>query len=166
MSRNRYENLRALVVDDNRHMRTLLRGLLYALKFRRVFEATNGEEGLKLLTAEQPNLVITDYSMRPIDGIAFAKIVRQIDPPLNRTPIVMISGHTERRFVEEVRDAGIGEFLCKPITAGDLELRLAEIVERPRPFVKSAGFLGPDRRRHRSVYGGIDRRRRADADSR
>jgi hypothetical protein len=49
--------------------------------------------------------------------------------------------------VEAARDAGVTEFLAKPITAHDLFSRIAEIVERPRGFVRCESYFGPDRRR-------------------
>jgi DNA-binding response OmpR family regulator len=62
-------------------------------------------------------------------------------------PIIMITGHTEKYRVEEARDAGVTEFLAKPITAHNLFARIAEIVERPRAFVRCTDYFGPDRRR-------------------
>jgi hypothetical protein len=49
--------------------------------------------------------------------------------------------------VEAARDAGVTEFLVKPITAHSLFSRIAEIIERPRAFVRCEGYFGPDRRR-------------------
>jgi DNA-binding response OmpR family regulator len=64
-------------------------------------------------------------------------------------PIIMVTGHTERPRVEAARDAGVTDFLAKPITVNNLIARLAEIVERPRPFVKCETYFGPDRRRRK-----------------
>jgi two-component system chemotaxis response regulator CheY len=47
----------------------------------------------------------------------------------------------------QARDAGVTEFLVKPFTARDLYRRLYQIIERPRQFVRSEDFFGPDRRR-------------------
>ena len=71
----------------------------------------------------------------------------------------MITGHTEKHRVEAARDAGVTEFLAKPITAANLFARIAEIVERPRAFVRSDSYFGPDRRRHQQDdYAGPWRR--------
>ena len=50
--------------------------------------------------------------------------------------------------MEAARDAGVTEFLAKPITAQNLFARITEILERPRAFVRCNGYFGPDRRRH------------------
>ncbi|MBU6298344.1 MAG: response regulator, partial [Alphaproteobacteria bacterium] len=92
---------------------------------------------------------------------AFTREVRtSAQSPNPYVPIIMVTGHTERHRVETARDAGVTEFLAKPITAQNLFLRIAEIVERPRSFVRCNGYFGPDRRRHADeTYKGPWRRR-------
>ncbi|MDE2182376.1 MAG: response regulator [Alphaproteobacteria bacterium] len=149
MSGATFENLKALVVEDNAHMRVLLRSLMTALGLKQVYEAEDGAEGFQLLRDCRPDLVLTDLSMAPIDGIAFTQQVRlSPDSPNPYVPIIMVTGHTERHRVEAARDAGVTEFLAKPITTQNLFLRIAEIVERPRPYVRCKTYFGPDRRRH------------------
>jgi len=62
-------------------------------------------------------------------------------------PIIMMTGHTDRENIETARDAGITEFLAKPFTAKGLHTRLVNLIEQPRPFVRTSTFFGPDRRR-------------------
>ena len=144
-----FDFLRALVIEDNAHMRTLLRSLMHALGIKQVIECADGATGYDELRAKRPDFVLTDLSMKPIDGIEFTKLVRTAqDSPNPCVRIVMVTGHTERARVEAARDAGVTEFLAKPITAQNLLLRIAEIVERPRSFVRCDTYFGPDRRRH------------------
>jgi CheY-like chemotaxis protein len=148
MSGKQFFHLKALVVEDNPHMRELLRTLLNALGIKQVLEAADGTEAFKQLCEHKPDLVLTDLSMKPMDGIEFTKLVRgSQDAPNPYVPIVMVTGHTERRHVEAARDAGVTEIIAKPITVQGLFSRIAEIVERPRPFVRADEFFGPDRRR-------------------
>jgi len=145
-----YDHLRALVVEDNPHMRSLLRSLLHAFGIKQVAEAEDGHTAYAELCERMPDFVLTDLSMSPVDGIAFTKRVRtDLESPNAYVPIIMVTGHTERPRVEAARDAGVTEFIAKPITPQNLMLRLAEIVERPRPFVKCETYFGPDRRRRR-----------------
>ena len=155
-----YEHLRALVVEDNPHMRALLRSLLYALGIKNVHEASDGATGFDELRKSQADLVLTDLSMVPTDGIALTKRIRADDASPNPyVPIIMVTGHTERPRVEAARDAGVTEFLAKPITVANLMARLTEIVDRPRSFVKCESYFGPDRRRRRNTdYTGPWRR--------
>lgn len=161
MSGGAFEHLKALVVEDNQHMRTLLRSLLNALGITQVLEANDGEEAFSLLRDKQPDLILSDLSMTPMDGIAFVREVRTSSTSPNPyIPIIMVTGHTERHRVEAARDAGATEVLAKPITAGNLFQRIGEIVDRPRAFVKCPSYFGPDRRRHADEeYAGPFRRR-------
>jgi CheY-like chemotaxis protein len=141
-------SLRALVVEDNVHMRALIRSVLFALGFKTAVEAKDGDEAFAILCEQSIDLILTDLSMIPVDGIAFTRRVRT-DPqsPNPYVPIIMVTGHTERHRVEAARDAGITEFLAKPVTLQKLLLRVLEIVERPRAFIRCADYFGPDRRR-------------------
>jgi CheY-like chemotaxis protein len=156
-----FDHLKALVVDDNAHMRTLLRSLLQALGLPQVYEAVDGATGFAELRERRPDFVFTDLSMTPVDGIEFTRLVRLgKDSPNPYIPIIMVTGHTERQRVEAARDAGVTEFLAKPITAQNILTRIAEIVDRPRPFVRCDNYFGPDRRRRRDEsYTGPWRRR-------
>ncbi len=148
MSGATFDHLKALIVEDNVHMRTLLRSLLAALGISHVYEAADGADALAALRDKAPDMILTDLSMKPVDGIAFTRSVRlSRDSPNPYVPIIMITGHTERHKVEAARDAGVTEFLAKPITAQGLFLRIVEIVERPRAYVRCASYFGPDRRR-------------------
>jgi len=167
MSGATFEYLRALIVEDNAHMRALLRSLLSALGIGEICEAADGEQAFACLNQIKPDLVLTDLSMEPVDGIAFTQRIRNApESPNPYLPVIMITGHTERELVLAARDAGVTEFLAKPITMQNLFLRIAETVDRPRPFVRCAGYFGPDRRRHDDAFHPGPWRRQADAEMR
>lgn len=160
MSGAGFENLKTLIVEDNAHMRSLLRALLNSAGIKDIADAPNGAAAIHLLRERKSDLVLTDMAMQPMDGIEFTRHVRTSElSPNPFVPIVMITGHTEKHRVEAARDAGVTEFLAKPITAANLFARIAEIVERPRAFVRSDSYFGPDRRRHQQDdYAGPWRR--------
>jgi two-component system, chemotaxis family, chemotaxis protein CheY len=148
MSGAAFENLKVLIVEDNQHMRSLLRSLLNSVGIREIAEANNGGSALTVLREKKCDLVLSDLAMKPMDGLEFSRAVRTSEKSANPfVPIIMITGHTERHRVEAARDAGVTEFLAKPITAQSLFSRVAEIMERPRAFVRTEGYFGPDRRR-------------------
>jgi DNA-binding response OmpR family regulator len=112
----------------------------------------------------QPDFVITDLSMVPMDGVAFTQSVRRsTNEHVRVLPIIMVTGHTERRRVEAARDAGVTEILAKPVTAASLMHRIEEIILRPRPYVSSPNYFGPCRRRQRNPYYAGPFRRSTDA---
>ena len=160
MSGAGFENLKALIVEDNAHMRSLLRALLSSAGVKDIAEASNGQNAIEALRERKSDLVLSDLAMKPMDGLEFTRYVRNHDHSPNPfVPIIMISGHTEKYRVEAARDAGVTEFLAKPITAQNLFTRITEIIERPRAFVRCEGYFGPDRRRHQNDdYAGPWRR--------
>jgi two-component system chemotaxis response regulator CheY len=163
MTSPNFANVKTLIVDDNRNMRMLLRTMLQAVGIQQIFEAGDGETGFAELVNCKPDIVITDLSMEPLDGIAFTQKVRQSkQSPDPFVAILMVTGHTERARIEAARDAGVTEFLAKPITAQSLLGRLAIIVEKPRPFVRCDVYFGPDRRRRAANSANGPRRRRDD----
>ena len=101
--------------------------------------------------------------MGPLDGISFTRRVRNDPSSANQfTPVILMTGFTEKRRVMEARDAGITEFLVKPFNARDLYRRMAQIIEKPRQFVRSEDFFGPDRRRKSDKDYSGERRRGED----
>jgi two-component system, chemotaxis family, chemotaxis protein CheY len=142
------QNAKILIVDDMVPMQTLLRSLLGIFGFRDIEIARNGEEGFEKFCMFQPDLVLADWIMSPIDGIEMTQMIRNDPRSPNRfTPIILMTGYSSRMHVEEARDKGVTEFVVKPFTARDLFSKLEHIIEKPRQFVDADSFFGPDRRR-------------------
>lgn len=160
MVRVDFTKLRILVVDDNAHMRRIVRTLLHGFGSREVYEAEDGAAGLEMFTTHLPDIIIVDWAMPIFDGIELAQMIRQPDAKGNPyAPIIMLTGHSEKRRVTMARDAGITEFLAKPISAKGLYQRILNVVANPRPFIKTKTYFGPDRRRNNSnTYIGPERR--------
>jgi CheY-like chemotaxis protein len=161
-----FAKLRFLVIDANAHMRRIMRTLLHGFGAREVYEAEDGASGLEAFTHYVPDIVITDWAMPIFDGLELTQMIRQ--PGANSNPyvaIVMLTGHSEKKRVTAARDAGITEFLAKPISAKGLYERIVNVVASPRPFIKTKNYFGPDRRRMASPnYSGPERRKGGKAD--
>lgn len=141
-------------------MMELTKSLLETFGIEDVQGAKDGEEGFQKFCKRNHDLVIADWMMKPMDGISFTRLVRN-DPrsPNQFVPIILVTGFSEKRRVVQARDAGVTEFLVKPFNARDLYRRISQIIERPRQFVRSEDFFGPDRRRKASDrYKGPERR--------
>ena len=140
--------LQILLVDDNPHMRTIASAVLKSAGIRKVLEASDGGTGLQMLRDHAVDLAIVDYNMFPLDGVEFTRLVRNSPDSANPyLPIIMMTGHSGKQRVYEARDAGVTEFLAKPITAKGVLDRIQSVIWKPRPFVKTEGYFGPDRRR-------------------
>src|SRR6202140_4008072 len=121
MVRIDFNRLRFLVIDDNAHMRRILRTLLHGFGARDVYEAEVGASGLEVFTHYIPDIIIPDGAMPIFDGLELTQMVRQ--PGANSNPyvaIIMLTGHSEKKRVVSAREAGVTEFLAKPIRAKGL----------------------------------------------
>lgn len=156
-----FGSLVVLIVDDNRHMRTLIRGLLGAFHIRKVHEAEDGGAALKMLQTTSIDIIITDLQMSPIDGLELTRMIRNASDSRDPfVPIIMVSAFTEPAWIVNARNAGITEFLAKPVSAAHLYRRIHAVIHSPRPFVRVKNYFGPDRRRHWDLdFDGDDRRR-------
>ena len=149
MVRIDFNRLRFLVIDDNAHMRRIVRTLLHGFGARDVYEAEDGAAGLDAFTHYVPDIVLTDWAMPIFDGLELTQMIRQPGANANPfVPIIMVTGHTEKARVTAARDAGVTEFLAKPISAKALYQRIVNVVANPRPFIKTKTYFGPDRRRN------------------
>jgi len=161
MVRIDFSHLRILVVDDNAHMRRIVRTLLSGFGVRDIYEADNGATGLEAFNQFVPDIIITDWAMPGFDGIELTQMIRQ--PGANANPyvaVIMMTGHTEKHRVTAARDAGITEIVVKPVSAKALYQRIVNIVVNPRDFIKTPTFFGPDRRRFINPnYAGPERRK-------
>ena len=142
------KSLTILLVDDNQHMRAIAAAILQSAGCRSIIEVSDGSAGLEAMRERPCDLAIVDFNMFPMDGVEFTRLVRNssdsADPYL---PIIMMTGHSEKSRVVEARDAGVTEFVVKPITAKAIIDRINAVIFRPRPFIKTDDYFGPDRRR-------------------
>ncbi|MBB5773157.1 CheY-like chemotaxis protein [Brevundimonas vesicularis] len=154
------KSLNVLLVDDNQNMRAIAAAVLHSADIRNVYEAAEGATAFDLLRRHAIDLAIVDFNMFPLDGVEFTRLVRTSpDSPNPFLPIIMMTGHSERSRVYEARDAGVTEFIVKPITAKAVLDRLNAVIMRPRPFIKADGYIGPCRRRRDTPdYAGPHRR--------
>ncbi len=73
--------------------------------------------------------------------------------------MVAIGNSISGRPTRTAHDAGITEFIAKPLSAKTLMARVTAVIEHPRPFIRSTQYFGPNRRRRRtSDYDGPERR--------
>jgi two-component system chemotaxis response regulator CheY len=149
-----------LVVEDSGFMAKLLRAILRGLAVGRVEECLQPKDVLNYVREFQPDIVFMDLEMPELDGFEVTKALRTSDETPNPfVPIVMVTAHTKRIDVIKARDAGVTEFLAKPVSAKSVYEHLAACIESPRPFIKTKTYYGPDRRRRSEPYDGAERRR-------
>jgi HD-like signal output (HDOD) protein len=116
-----------LIVDDERGVLSSLRRLFLDEPYEIHF-ATNGQEGLELLRKISIDLVISDFRMPVMDGVAFLREVRNIDPRAIR---VLLSGYADAKVVAAAFAEGcVLQFLPKPWNDDDLRTIVRAALEQ------------------------------------
>jgi CheY-like chemotaxis protein len=160
MSGYRFDRLKILVVDDNAHMRKLVVTILQAFGVIQIYEAESGERAWAILREANPDVLVLDWMMEGMSGLDLVAMIRtDAQTPNPFVPVIMLSGHTHIDMVRKARDAGINEFIAKPVSVKTMMNRLLAVIENPRPFVRTKSYFGPCRRRRGAAeYQGPERR--------
>jgi CheY-like chemotaxis protein len=156
----RYDGLRVLVVDDNLHMRVLVTAVLSAFGIHDIVEASSADEAWAAMLEKPADIIFVDWGLIGMSGLDLTEKFRN-DPasPNPFVPIVMLTGHTSDERMRAARDAGVHEFLTKPVSSKGLMACLETVIENPRPFVRTETYFGPCRRREANpAYDGPERR--------
>lgn len=131
---------KVLVVDDDpvvgESFNRVLSGKGYA-----VITASNGEEALAKLKAEQYDLVFTDLRMPGMDGLEVAERVKAKQP---WTPVVIVTGYGSGPSEERAWAAGVSDFLNKPLSPEMIEDSAARaLAHAPMPATPIAAAVAP-----------------------
>ena len=155
-----------LLVEDNQYIAHLLGSMLKALRIGRVLRARGGGEAKALIdsrisamSGQSIDIILSDWHMDPVDGLDLLKWVRSHrHDDVRFLPFIMITASPELHRVRLARDAGVTAFLRKPVSVDSVVRRLREVIERPRPFIRTESYFGPDRRHQQLPFNGPERR--------
>ncbi len=121
-------NLKILLVDDEEDFRKILgvriRGWGYDF-----IEADSGKEAIDMLACQQSDIIILDYLMPDMDGVATLKEIRKLN---NKIPVIMFTAHLHEKIIAEVKELGVCAFVPKTsaysdtIAALEAALKMAE----------------------------------------
>ena len=119
-------NIRILVVDDSPTIRELTKIFLKDLEFTNVEEAADGSNALEKLKSEVFDLVITDWNMPKLSGLDLLKAIRA-DDKMKKIPVLMVTSVAEKENVIQAAQAGINDYMLKPISAEVLKSKIDKI---------------------------------------
>ncbi|MBK8944411.1 MAG: response regulator [Ignavibacteriae bacterium] len=122
-----------LIVDDNSDVRSYIKEQIE--NEYKIFEASNGEEGIKKAEAEIPDLIITDVMMPKIDGYQFCKKIRSNDKT-SHIPIIMLTAKAALDDKIEGLETGIDAYLTKPFSAKELIVRVKNLIYQRKQLRK------------------------------
>ena len=115
-----------LSIDDSKTIRLLLARLFRPFACE-LLEAANGEEGLAVATREKPDLIILDYNMPVMDGLAMLRKLRE-DATLKRTPVIMLTADSGLQSLATVARLGVRDYVTKPFREEELLVKAGRII--------------------------------------
>ena len=158
---------RVLIVEDYKFISDLLFSCLSEMGVGQILAANDGESAQekilnynKVESSSNIDVVVLDWLMPGMGGDELLKWIRSHDSEsIKFLPIIICSAYTSRELVEDSRDFGATEVMVKPVSAEKLAMRIQHVIDKPRAFIQSETFFGPDRRRRTEPFKGEDRRK-------
>jgi DNA-binding response OmpR family regulator len=117
-----------LVIDDEPSLRDMLEDILTMEGFQ-VVTAVNGEDGLKKIYKENPDLILLDCSMPVLDGYEVLERMRK-DPVLYSKPVIMLTVLSGEYDEIKGLELGADDYITKPFRTAQLLARINSVIER------------------------------------
>lgn len=121
--------MKILVIDDFPTMRKIIRSLLGELGYTDIDEAENGLEGLKAMRATNYDLVVSDWNMPTLDGVAMVQQMRKM-PELKQIPVLMVTAEAKREQIIYAAQSGVNGYIVKPFNGPTLKEKIDKIMIR------------------------------------
>jgi CheY-like chemotaxis protein len=141
------ERSRLLLVDDNPQALAVESAMFRGFGVHRQYKAGSASEAINIVSTREVDLIVMDGAMPDMDGYDFVRWLRNEAPgDAAHIPVILLTGHAARHVVEKSRDCGANFVVSKPFTPQVLLQRVYWVAKDERAFVRSQGYVGPDRR--------------------
>ena len=130
MQENNFINMAmVLIIDQDKFSRTLAKNALHQIGIKNIKEADNTLEAMELINNYNFNVILLEQNISDKSGIEFAKELKNHSNNLiNEIPIIMITSDTKEKTVIDAKNAGIDEYLIKPISTLALKKRISNVL--------------------------------------
>jgi CheY-like chemotaxis protein len=119
--------MNVVIIDDDPVSLTVMREIVAKLPQCAVVAFDNATTALDHCLDSPPDLVIVDYMMPVLDGVAFSRVLR-MSRPTHAVPIVMVSAAIDSGILRSALQQGVDEFLRKPFTFVELQTCVSELL--------------------------------------
>ncbi|MEC8584065.1 MAG: response regulator [Pseudomonadota bacterium] len=123
-------DINVLVADDYNTMLRIVRTFLRQIAFKNIPEDNNGEEALEKLRTGYYGLVISDWNVSSMSGLALVEAVRA-DAALAHLPFMLVTAEGKAEKVVAAKAAGFDNYIVKPFNAATLERKISAVL-KPR----------------------------------
>ena len=103
-------NFTILYVEDDMDTQELIKNILEC-SFKKVFVASDGQEGLKVYQEEQPDIVLSDISMPKMDGLQMSEMIKELNP---KQLIALFTAFNEPAYLQKAAELEIDTYIMKP----------------------------------------------------
>lgn len=110
------KELKIIVAEDETLVALSIIAQLRELKYQVIGDARDGVEAIELCGRLQPDLVVMDINMPRLNGIEAAKIIQE----KWQIPVVIVSGYSDEKLIEDATEVGVISYLIKPVTKQNL----------------------------------------------
>lgn len=118
--------MKILSVDDSKTIRMIVKRTFAPFDCT-VLEAANGEEGLAVAAAENPDLIVLDITMPVMDGVTMlGKLKERAD--LKSIPVIMLTAESGRENVAYIAKLGVRDYLVKPFKDDQLIEKVKRVI--------------------------------------
>lgn len=131
-----YQSLLVLVVEDHDMIRDIVTSILRTIGFRKIRGASNGQNALRIVTDEHPDLIICDITMDVMDGFQFVEAAHKLADTAQRMglstekriPTIFLTAHANAEFVARAKQLGVDAYVIKPVKRDVLEARIRHVL--------------------------------------
>lgn len=158
---NALRKLKVLIADPDAYLARIMEDMLRAAGITTVAMSHTYDDACMLLRRMDLDVLLADWMREPdrADGWSLLDEVRlSPESPKPELPIVLCTPDAEYGQIIEARDHGASEIIIKPVAPAQLIEKLQSACFKPRPFISTAAYTGPDRRRKRRAWDAAERR--------
>ncbi|HEX6956643.1 MAG TPA: response regulator [Ferrovibrio sp.] len=120
-------SLPVLVVDDHRTMRAVIAARLRQIGFQDIDTIDDPVSALTMLGQKRYGVILSDWNMAPMDGLAFLRAVRQA-PETRTVPFIMVTAEARPENIMAAKRLGVDGYIAKPFDTALLKSRLAAVL--------------------------------------
>ncbi|MGB8603130.1 MAG: response regulator [Rhizomicrobium sp.] len=118
--------IKAVVVDDQLTMRTLVRSSLQQIGVTDIRDYAGPTDALAALKGQGAHVIFSDFNMPDMDGLQFLKAVRA-DAAMKSTAFILLTGRADKELVQNAAKFGANNYMVKPFTVATLKLKLEQV---------------------------------------
>ena len=124
-----FEDLKILIVEDQKEARSMLRNMLIELGVTQIFDASDGREAMDFIDSafDMIDVIVCDWNMPKMSGVELLRQLRTVEPDM---PFLMITGRGDMESVMEAKTSGVTGYIRKPFSSKELEAKLRIIMQK------------------------------------